>query len=193
VANDFGLNKIKFNFNSLCYFSTWLQNHSLYMILTKTSADKKLRRMALEIAERNADKPAIIIIGIKDNGLFIAKKIEQFLQPIFHGTVKTISLSINKKSPERIELSEEVNLQNLAILLVDDVANSGRTMLYALAPLLERYPSQIETLALVERTHKLFPVALNYVGLSVSTKEEENIEVMVDGGEVMGAVIKMAP
>jgi pyrimidine operon attenuation protein / uracil phosphoribosyltransferase len=193
VVNDFGLNKIKFNFNSLCYFSTWLQNHSLYMILTKTSADKKLRRMALEIAERNADKPAIIIIGIKDNGLFIAKKIEQFLQPIFHGTVKTISLSINKKSPERIELSEEVNLQNQAILLVDDVANSGRTMLYALAPLLERYPSQIETLALVERTHKLFPVALNYVGLSVSTKEEENIEVMVDGGEVMGAVIKMAP
>jgi pyrimidine operon attenuation protein / uracil phosphoribosyltransferase len=67
------------------------------------------------------------------------------------------------------------------------VANSGRTMLYALAPLLERYPSQIETLALVERTHKLFPVALNYVGLSVSTKEEENIEVMVDGGEVISA------
>jgi pyrimidine operon attenuation protein / uracil phosphoribosyltransferase len=56
--------------------------------------------------------------------------------------------------------------------------------------LLERYPSQIETLALVERTHKLFPVALNYVGLSVSTKEEENIEVMVEAGEVMGAVIK---
>ncbi len=161
------------------------------MILTKTSADKKLRRMALEIAERNADKPAIIIIGIKENGLFIAKKIEQFLQPIFSGTVKTISLSINKKSPERIELSEEVNLQNQAILLVDDVANSGRTMLYALAPLLERYPNQIETLALVERTHKLFPVALNYVGLSVSTKEEENIEVIVDVGEVMGAVIKI--
>jgi pyrimidine operon attenuation protein / uracil phosphoribosyltransferase len=157
------------------------------MILTKTTADKKLRRMALEIAERNADKPAIIIIGIKENGLFIAKKIEQFLQPIFNGTIKTIALSINKKSPERIELSEEVNLQNQAILLVDDVANSGRTMLYALAPLLERYPSQIETLALVERTHKLFPVALNYVGLSVSTKEEENIEVMVEGGEVISA------
>ncbi len=161
------------------------------MILTRATANKKLRRMALEIAERNAEKPAIIIIGIKDNGLFIAKKIEQFLQPIFNGTVKTISLSINKKSPERIELSEEVNIQNKAILLVDDVANSGRTMLYALVPLLERYPSQIETLALVERTHKLFPVALNYVGLSVSTKEEENIEVVVEAEEVVGAIIKV--
>ncbi|MEQ1554345.1 MAG: phosphoribosyltransferase family protein [Ferruginibacter sp.] len=162
------------------------------MILTKTSADKKLRRMALEIAEHNSNITEILLIGIKENGIFIAKKIEQFLLPIFTGSVKTISLSINKKCPERIELSEEVNLQNKAILLVDDVANSGRTMLYALAPLLERYPSQIETLALVERTHKLFPVALNYVGLSVSTKIEENIEVIVDGGEVMGAVIKIA-
>lgn len=159
------------------------------MILTIATADKKLRRMALEIAERNVDKPAIIIIGVKENGLIIAKKIEQYLQPIFTGSIKTIALSINKKSPERIQLSEQINLNNQAILLVDDVANTGRTMLYALAPLLEFYPSQIETLALVERTHKHFPLALNYVGLSVSTKAEENIEVIVKGGEVAGAIL----
>ena len=160
------------------------------MILSKSSAAKKLSRMALEIAERNADKIDIIIIGIKENGLFIANEISKQLKVIFTGTVHTISLTINKKSPERIELSEEINLHNKLILLVDDVANSGRTMLYALAPLLERYPSQIETLALVERTHKLFPVALNYVGLSVSTQEEEHIEVIVENGEIMGAKIK---
>jgi len=159
------------------------------MILNASSAQKKLRRMALEIAERNESIDEIIIIGIKENGIFIARKIEEYLQPVFSGNIKTIALSLNKKNPDEVILSEEVSLNNKLILLVDDVANSGRTMLYALKPLLQQHPSQIQTLALVERTHKLFPVALNYVGLSVSTTEEENIVVTVEDGEVSGAYL----
>ena len=160
------------------------------MILSQTSATKKLHRMALEIAERNAGKPAIIIIGIKDNGLIIANEIAKLLTPIFAGTINTIALSIYKKNPKEISLSENIDLKDKLILLIDDVANSGRTMLYALAPLLVHNPSQIETLALVERTYKTFPVALNYVGLSVSTTADEHIEVLVENGAVLGAKIK---
>ena len=145
--------------------------------------------MALEIAERNEGVKEIIIIGIKENGIFIAKKIEEYLQLNFSGAVKTIALSLNKKNPDAVLLSEEISLNNKVILLVDDVANSGKTMLYALKPLLQQHPTQIQTLALVERTHKLFPVALNYVGLSVSTTAEENIVVTVLDGEVTGASI----
>lgn len=159
------------------------------MILNASSANKKLRRMALEIAERNEGVKEIIIIGIKENGIFIAKKIEEYLQLNFSGAVKTIALSLNKKNPDAVLLSEEISLNNKVILLVDDVANSGKTMLYALKPLLQQHPTQIQTLALVERTHKLFPVALNYVGLSVSTTAEENIVVTVLYGEVTGASI----
>ena len=145
--------------------------------------------MALEIAERNEGVKEIIIIGIKENGIFIAKKIEEYLRLNFSGAVKTIALSLNKKNPDAVLLSEEISLNNKVILLVDDVANSGKTMLYALKPLLQQHPTQIQTLALVERTHKLFPVALNYVGLSVSTTAEENIVVTVLDGEVTGASI----
>ncbi len=159
------------------------------MVLSASSANKKLRRMALEIAERNEGSSEIIIIGIKENGIFIANKIEEFLHPVYAGSIKTIALSINKKNPDEVILSEEVDLKGKLILLVDDVANSGRTMLYALRPLLQQQPSQIQTLALVERTHKLFPIALNYVGLSVSTTEEENIVVTVVGGKVTGAAM----
>ena len=143
--------------------------------------------MALEIAEHNSDKNEIIIIGIEENGVFIAEKTAGYLREVFNGNVKTISLSINKKSPVEIVLSEKINLLGKMIILADDVANSGRTMLYALRPLLDQYPAQVETLALVERTHKLFPVALNYVGLSVSTSADENIAVIVENGEIMGA------
>jgi len=71
--------------------------------------------------------------------------------------------------------------------LIDDVANSGRTMLYALKPLLEKLPKKIQTLALVERTHKSFPVDVDYVGLSVSSTTDEHIVVEVEAGEVLGA------
>ncbi len=160
------------------------------MILSQSSADKKLRRMALEIAERNADKKELIIIGIKENGIFIAQKIAEYLAGVFPGKINTISLTINKKDPGQVTLSEETDLRGKAVLLADDVANSGRTMLYALRPLLDSYPAQIETLALVERTHKLFPVALNYIGLSVATSAEENIIVTTEQGEITGAEIR---
>ena len=159
------------------------------MILNEIAADKKLRRMALEIAERNAEILEIIIIGIKENGIFIAKKIEAYLQPHYAGSLKTVALTINKKNPDEVVLSEEVVLKDKLILLVDDVANSGKTMLYSIRPLLSKFPSQIQTLALVERTHKLFPIALNYVGLSVSTKSDENIVVTVQDGDITGAYI----
>lgn len=157
------------------------------MILDNITADKKLRRMALEVAERNNDIREIILIGIKENGIFIAKKIREYLQPVFAGDILLIDLSMDKKNPRDINLSKEIDFNNKVILLIDDVANSGRTMLYALKPLLKQLPRQIQTLALVERTHKKFPIAVDYVGLSVSTTLQENIIVEVANGEIMGA------
>jgi pyrimidine operon attenuation protein/uracil phosphoribosyltransferase len=157
------------------------------MILDKATADKKLRRMALEVAERNYQVPDLVLIGIRENGIFIAKKIAEYLQDVYDGTVKVVSLAIDKKNPGSIQLSEEVDCRNKTILLVDDVANSGRTMLYALKPILEQFPSQVQTLALVARTHKQFPVDVNYVGMSVSTTRLQMIVVDVVEGEIMGA------
>lgn len=159
------------------------------MILTKSSADKKLRRMALQIAERNANSKSITIVGIKGSGMVIAKKIGEYLSPVFPGTIETLGLSINKKTAGEVKLETAADLKGKNILLVDDVANSGRTMLYALKPLMEMFPASIETLALVERTYKLFPVALNYVGLSVSTEANQNIAVIVENDEITGAEI----
>ncbi|MBS1926097.1 MAG: phosphoribosyltransferase, partial [Bacteroidetes bacterium] len=76
------------------------------------------------------------------------------------------------------------------VILIDDVANSGRTMSFALKLLLGFSPAEIQTLALVERTHKLFPVAVDYVGISVSSGRNEYIEVLIEKGEVQGAVLK---
>jgi pyrimidine operon attenuation protein/uracil phosphoribosyltransferase len=160
------------------------------MILSKEIAAKKLRRIAMEVAERNHDKDALILIGIKENGIVIAEIIAGILKNIFPGRIEILSLGMDKKQPSAITLSEEKDFTGTNIILVDDVANSGRTMFYALKPLLDFYPSQVETLALLERTHKQFPIELNYVGHSVSTTRDEMIVVKVGGGEVEGAYFK---
>ena len=160
------------------------------MILDKETAEKKLKRMALEVAGRNDGENAIVVIGIKENGFAIAQKIALYLKDGFSGKISLVSLGIDKKDPGDITLSTKADLRNQVILLVDDVANSGRTMLYALKPLLEQYPRSIQTLALVERTYKQFPVAIDYIGLSVSTTSAENITVEVENGEVQGAFLK---
>jgi pyrimidine operon attenuation protein / uracil phosphoribosyltransferase len=146
--------------------------------------------MALEIAERNYNEPQLVLIGIKDHGTVIANKISQFLKLNFKGEVIVIELGIDKKHPSDVTLSTDINFDNKTVILIDDVANSGRTMLYALKPLLQQYPKKIQTLALVERTHKTFPVDVDYVGYSVSTTLNEHIYVEESNGEILGAWIE---
>lgn len=143
--------------------------------------------MAMEVAERNHNKESLILIGIKENGIVIAEKIASLLKDIFPGRIDILWLSMDKKSPGEIVLSKKVSFNGTNVILIDDVANSGRTMFYALQPLLRDSPGQVETLALLERTHKQFPIELNYVGHSVSTTKDEMIVVKVIGGEVEGA------
>lgn len=146
--------------------------------------------MAMEVAERNHDKSSLVLIGIKENGIVIAGIIASLLQDIFSGKIDLLWCSLDKSKPGEITLSENYNFDGANVLLIDDVANSGRTMLYALKPLLLKHPAQIQTLALVERTHKLFPIAVDYVGHSVATNANENIVVKVGEGAVLGAELE---
>ncbi len=156
-------------------------------ILTAEVANRKLRRMALQVVEQNYNATQLVLIGIKANGTVIAEKVREYLKEVFNGEVIVLELSLDKKKPGVISLNDSIDFNDKTILLIDDVANSGRTMLYALKPLLEQHPKKIQTLALVERTHKTFPVAVDYVGFSISTTLDEHICVEVEAGEVRGA------
>jgi len=143
--------------------------------------------MALELVERNYDEPQLVLIGIRDNGIVIADKLARHLETIFNGTVVVAALTINKKYPGDVLIEPSIDFNDKVVVLIDDVANSGRAMLYSLQPLLKTHPKKIQTAALVERTHKSYPIALDYVGLSISTTLDEHIYVQVNEGEVEGA------
>jgi pyrimidine operon attenuation protein/uracil phosphoribosyltransferase len=159
-------------------------------ILNREGAEQKLHRMALELAEHlNGDTAGVIIIGIRNSGMVIAEKTGILLKNYVPNEIKVISLTMDKDHPTAIELSEKINFNDLHVIIADDVTNSGRTLLYALKPLLDFHPKSIQTLVLVERMHKLFPVNPDYVGLSVATTLQEHIQVEVEGSEVVGAYI----
>ena len=159
-------------------------------ILNKDSANKKLQRMAYEILENNADETGIILAGIRESGSVIARNIQKLLKTIGDIPTTLITISLDKKKPDTVTLSSNEDFTDKVVIVIDDVANSGRTMFYALQPLLKDHPGQVETLALLERTHKQFPIELNYVGHSISTTKDEMIVVTVSEGEVGGAYFK---
>lgn len=156
-------------------------------ILTADVIGRKLRRMALEIAERNAGEANIILAGIAGNGVIVARQILQELKSIIAVDIPLITVHINKKQPLDVTIKEDIQFDNKIIILIDDVANSGRTMLYALKPFLNFKPKSIQTLILVERSHKLFPIQSDYVGLSLATTLQEHITVETKGDTITGA------
>src|SRR5688572_29293347 len=105
-------------------------------ILDPATVDMKLQRMAYEIIENNLEEEELVLVGISDNGAVIARNVERLLGEIASVRVVLIELSLDKKHPAEIKLSSRFDFNGKTIIIVDDVANSGRTMLYSLKPFL---------------------------------------------------------
>ncbi|ULQ57558.1 phosphoribosyltransferase [Flavihumibacter rivuli] len=160
-------------------------------ILDAVQANTKLERMAYEMAEQLVDeKSPIILAGIRDNGVVIAKILAARIKAIAGIESEVIEIGLDKRNPGPIHVSPKMDFNNRMIVVVDDVTNSGKTLLYALKPFLEEHPKAIQTLSLIERTHKAFPVKADYVGLSLATTLQEHIYVTVEGDSVTGAYLE---
>lgn len=159
-------------------------------VLTASAAQQKLKRMSLEIAESLSGQTGeLYLLGIQQSGMIIAEEMAKLLGGLLNKNIRTIAVQLNKQMPTDVVLSEQVDLNGANIVLIDDVTNSGKTLLYALKPLLEAHPRSIQTLVLVERMHKQFPVKPDFVGLSIATTQEEHIQVETAGGSILGAFV----
>lgn len=156
-------------------------------ILNQEIAAKKLKRMAFEILENNLDESSFILAGIRESGTVIAHTIQDLLKEISGLQTELITVSLDKKNPKEVTLSPQLNFREQVVILIDDVSNTGKTLLHAIRPFLETNPKKIQTLVLVERSHKTFPVKPDYVGLSIATTIQEHIHVDVENGHVKGA------
>lgn len=151
------------------------------LLLSPTQVTQKLQRIALEIKEKTFGHQKIILVGIAESGLQLAHIIADILLQN-NSAMEVFSIKVNKPNPlaEPVICSiDKEKLVNSTVILVDDVQNSGRTMIYAVQYFLQFPVYAIQTCVLVDRLHNLFPVSADYVGLSLSTTLKEHVTVTV--------------
>jgi len=159
-------------------------------ILDEARAAKKLRRMAYEIIENNTGAQELVLAGIRESGTVMARNIQKLLAEISDIKTDLYVVTLDKHLPSTVTLSKEGNFNDKIIIVIDDVAMSGKTLLYAMQPFLAFHPKKIQTLVLVERSHKAFPVKPDYVGLSIATTLQEHIYVETEGAVIKGAYLE---
>ena len=151
-------------------------------ILEQDQIDKIIKRIAYQILENNSEELEIFLIGIKNNGYILAKLIYHQLKHISNLNITLYSIQINKKDPlKSIEHNFDLKkMKNKSIVLIDDVLNSGRTLLYGVKFLLDIPLSNFNTAVLIDRNHKKYPIKIDFKGISLSTSTEENVSVIFE-------------
>jgi pyrimidine operon attenuation protein/uracil phosphoribosyltransferase len=139
---------------------------------------RTVERMAWQILERHAVGERLVLAGIRNSGYALAERIQAHLAP--HVSAELIDLEVNKREPALSDTRSSVEVASLAgahIVVVDDVLNSGATLLYGVAHFLTVPVGRITTVVLVDRNHKRYPVKADIKGLSLSTSLHERVEV----------------
>lgn len=159
-----------------------MQNKTL--ILDSRQVDQKLVRIAWQIYEDNASEKDIVLAGILSSGFAVAEKLAAELRKISALNIELISVKINKHShhDEEVTISADPStFKNKVVIVVDDVLNSGKTMMYALRPFLLADLKKLRTVVLVDRNHKRYPISADFAGLSLATTLQEHVTVEMNG------------
>lgn len=156
-------------------------------ILSQADVKRRLRRMAIQVAEHNTDEKELIVAGVAGNGMVVARQLMAELKAFLPIRFSLVEIHLDKLQPLEVSVEPALDFSGKNVLIVDDVANSGRTLLYAVKPFLQFQLKKIQTLVLVERSHKVFPITSDYVGLSLSTTLQEHITVETEGEQIKGA------
>lgn len=152
------------------------------IILTNQEIEHTIKRIAYQIYETFVDDQEIVIAGIASNGFVLAQKIAQALETISPIKVSLCEVHIDKTNPElavHTSLSKE-QYANKGLILVDDVLNSGTTLIYAVRHFLDVPLKKFKTAVLVDRNHKKYPVKADFKGISLSTSSLEHVQVVFD-------------
>ena len=155
-----------------------MTDHTL--ILDALQVQQKINRFAHQLLEENHLEPELIIVGISKRGYELASRINEALAQIAPFTVRLLEITLDKDHPLDGEVVFDITVEEVegrAVVLVDDVLNSGRTLIYAASHILQAEVKKLTTVVLVDRRHRRYPVRADHVGLTLSTTLQEHITV----------------
>lgn len=157
-------------------------------VLSTSQINRKIERIAHQIIEHNYTEKEIVLIGIAAQGFSLAERIQKHIAK--NGTIKAelIQLKMDKKQPlsGAYTFSGSTDILNdRSVILIDDVLNSGRTLIYAAREILKHPLKKMTTVVLIDRRHRRFPIKADFVGLTLSTTLQEHITVELTFGKEM--------
>ena len=153
------------------------------LVLNEQQVALKIKRIAWEILERHASENKLVMVGISKSGFWLATQVQKELLAVSDLEIDLVEMKINKKDPldNAIELSMPLQAFDYAnVVLIDDVLNSGKVLMYGIRHLLTQPLKKLTTAVLVDRNHKLFPVKADVKGLSLSTSMNEHVAVKIN-------------
>jgi pyrimidine operon attenuation protein/uracil phosphoribosyltransferase len=159
------------------------------LVLSNAEVDLKIQRVAWEIYEKHMDTETIILVGIANSGYWLAQRLQTILKAISAQDVVLVEMQIHKKDPLNNPCRLSIDMarfKNQSVVLIDDVLNSGKVLMYGAKHLLDQPLKKLTTAVLVDRNHKRFPIKADVKGLSLSTSLSERVEVVIttSGAEV---------
>ncbi len=165
------------------------------LILDRPGIDRALTRIAHEIVEKNKGAGELGLIGIQRGGVYLAQRLAGKIKGIEGVDVPVGSLDITmyrddlstrKSQPVPQATDIAFDIKDKAIVLVDDVIFTGRTIRAALNSIMDYgRPKRIQLAVLVDRGHRELPIRADFVGKNLPTSSKEQVEVMLaeEGGE----------
>ncbi|HVV72193.1 MAG TPA: bifunctional pyr operon transcriptional regulator/uracil phosphoribosyltransferase PyrR [Verrucomicrobiae bacterium] len=168
------------------------------VVLDRAAIQRALTRIAHEIAERNENSQAVVLVGIQKGGIRLARRLTGLLAGIWGHPVPVGDLDV---SMHRDDLDQRLapdvqptvipfDVTGKTVVLVDDVLFSGRTTRAAMDALNDfGRPKRIQLAVLVDRGHRELPIKADFVGKNFPTAHSETIKVIVDEAGAADEVI----
>ncbi len=157
------------------------------IVLNQQQINQKIERISYEIYENTFEEEEIFVAGISGNGFLLAERIISKLTEISDQKIRLFEVCLNKENPLDHEISLSVDDNDLStstVIIIDDVINSGRTMIHAVRRILDNKLNVLKVATLVNRTHRRYPVKADFVGLNISTTLKDNIVVELGANEI---------
>lgn len=156
------------------------------LILEARQIQQKINRIAHQILEENHDQKEVVLIGIKGQGSILMNRLATIIEPVADFKLLLGELTLDKDNPLSKKMKLTLNPKDLEmknVILIDDVLNSGKTLMYATVELLTVPLKRLQTAILIDRKHRRFPIRADFVGLTLSTTLQEHIAVNLKNGK----------
>ncbi|MBI2214961.1 MAG: bifunctional pyr operon transcriptional regulator/uracil phosphoribosyltransferase PyrR [Acidobacteria bacterium] len=148
---------------------------------------RTIRRLAIEIVERNKGTENLVITGIRSRGVPIAERIVKHIQEAEGVEVPLGILDITLYRDDLTTVAPQplvkpshfpCAIENKTVILIDDVLYTGRTVRAALDALIDYgRPRAIQLAALIDRGHRELPIHADFTGQVIPTDRSEVIKV----------------